>query len=315
MNDYLLNKVRNRNSAPAKWINDKSKTMKHETLNVNLQTKIYLAICFIFFIACTDKEIIDLKNTDDVKLVVFGEFTNEEKIQKVFLSTTSAYFSQAPAPVVSGAKLLVSDGFSEIELVENIIEPGTYQTPVIFKTVANRTYKLTIEQIDINKDGVFESYEAESHTRDVAFIDGVIIKYSDEWKCWDVGIFFTDPEESEDYYLFKLYKNNVLHTDTITEYKIFSDRTINGKEVSGIAVHSFDMDRGEFIYKGDMITLGTFSITRNYYDFINGLKQETSDRIPLFSSPPANLKGNISNGALGFFATATVTFNTLSYYE
>ena len=281
---------------------------------IKLQTKIYFAICFIIFLSCTDKEIINLKNTDDIKLVVFGEFSNEEKIQKVFLSTTSAYFSQTSAPVVSGAKLTVGYGPNKVELVENEKEPGTYQTPDVFRTVPNRTYKLTITQVDINGDGIFETYEAESHTKNVATIDGVLVKYNDTWKSWDVGVFFTEPVESEDYYLFKLYKNNILYTDTISEYKIYSDKTINGKEVSGMAVHSFEKDKGEIVYDGDKITLGTFSITKNYYDFINGLKQETGNRVPLFSGPPANLKGNISNGALGFFATTTATFNTLSYY-
>ncbi len=39
----------------------------------------------------------------------------------------------------------------------------------------------------------------------------------------------------------------------------------------------------------------------DFYNYIIALQTETHISVPLFSGPPANLPGNISNGALGFF--------------
>ena len=261
--------------------------------------------------SCTDKEIIDLEKTNDIRLVVFGEFTDEKKVQEIHLSTTSDYFSQSSVPLVSGAIITVDDGEEITELIEK--EPGIYQTPDIFQTLPGVAYALIIRDVDINKDGIFETYEARSITPQTVFIDGMAIRYNDKWKRWDVGIYFREPEESENYYLFKLHKNNVLYTNTITKYSILSDKNINGKEISGIVVHDFDEEKGEIVNHNDFIGLGTYSITKEYYNFINGLKLETEDKIPFFSGPSANLKGNISGGALGFFATTSVTRNAIYY--
>ena len=268
-------------------------------------------ILYIVLMSCTDKEIIDLEKTNDIRLVVFGEFTNEKKVQEIHLSTTSDYFIQAPVPVISGAIITVDDGEEITELIEK--EPGIYQTPGIFQTLPGVAYTLTIKDVDINKDGIFETYEARSITPQTVFIDGMAIRYNDKWKRWDVGVFFREPGETENYYLFKLYKNDVLYTNTMTKYQILSDKNINGKEISGIIVHDFDKEKGKIVNNNDFIKLDTYSITKEYYNFINGLKLETEDRIPFFSGPSANLKGNISGGALGFFATTSVTHNAVYY--
>ena len=268
-------------------------------------------ILYIVLMSCTDKEIIDLEKTNDIRLVVFGEFTNEKKVQEIHLSTTSDYFIQAPVPVISGAIITVDDGEEITELIEK--EPGIYQTPGIFQTLPGVAYTLTIKDVDINKDGIFETYEARSITPQTVFIDGMAIRYNDKWKRWDVGVFFREPGKTENYYLFKLYKNDVLYTNTMTKYQILSDKNINGKEISGIIVHDFDKEKGEIVNNNDFIKLDTYSITKEYYNFINGLKLETEDRIPFFSGPSANLKGNISGGALGFFATTSVTHNAVYY--
>ena len=47
-------------------------------------------------------------------------------------------------------------------------------------------------------------------------------------------------------------------------------------------------------------------ITKEYYKFLEALKTEAGYHNPLFDGPPANVIGNISNGALGFFAAQSL---------
>ena len=47
-------------------------------------------------------------------------------------------------------------------------------------------------------------------------------------------------------------------------------------------------------------------ITKEYYNFVQEV-QIAGFNIPLFTGPPANVVGNIDNGAIGFFAAYSVT--------
>ena len=63
---------------------------------------------------------------------------------------------------------------------------------------------------------------------------------------------------------------------------------------------------------GDSITLEMAGITEEYANFIWDVQDETGFNTPLFSGPPANIRGNISNGAIGFFyAYSSVRASTI----
>jgi hypothetical protein len=59
--------------------------------------------------------------------------------------------------------------------------------------------------------------------------------------------------------------------------------------------------------KGDKITLVMNSIDKPFSDYLTALQIETTPKNPLFSGPPANIPSNISNGAIGVFATYSVS--------
>jgi hypothetical protein len=52
------------------------------------------------------------------------------------------------------------------------------------------------------------------------------------------------------------------------------------------------------------------NIGKDYYDFLIGAQAEIRGSNPLFSGPPANVKGNINNGAIGFFSAYSVTHSS-----
>ncbi len=67
----------------------------------------------------------------------------------------------------------------------------------------------------------------------------------------------------------------------------------------------------EKLVSGDEITVELNIITKEYAGFIWDAQSELWGSNPLFSGPPANVKGNLNNGAIGFFAAYTTNRVTM----
>lgn len=276
---------------------------------------IYIIVLILgIFSSCTEKVEMDLEVVGDTKLVVFAEITNDVKAHEVHLTTTASYFHNQKIPAVSNAIVHIDDGVGNIELTEDLEREGVYLTPDDYFGVAGRTYKLQISNVDADEDGDFEAYNAETIMKPSAPVDSVNVKYNSRWDGWEVSLFSYDLAETKDWYLFKVYKNGVLYTDTITDYWLTDDKFFNGNSIDGPMVQYFDEDEGEIVEVGDTITLELAGITEEYYYFVNDVHQETYEKVPLFSGPAANVKGNISNGALGFFCVMDVSRGSTIYY-
>lgn len=269
--------------------------------------KIITAGCLIILMtACTERVDMDLGVAGESKLAVFGEITNHAKAHAVYLTKSSPYFQHGETPVVTGAVVSVGDGVRTVSLREDPVHPGTYYTPADFAGKAGSSYELTITNVDVNDDGVSEAYEATAIMKRTLQVQGIAIYNSDSRDGWDVAIYASEPADTKDYYLFKVYKNGILYSDTITNYRVYDDKLFNGKIIDGAIVQFFDREKGEMVEKGDVIVLEAAGITKGYYRFIDALKEETGEKYPMFSGPAANLEGNITNGALGFFAAMEV---------
>jgi hypothetical protein len=108
--------------------------------------------------------------------------------------------------------------------------------------------------------------------------------------------------------MFNLYKNGKLLTDTITKKVVSEDKFFNGSYMNGVPVMYINNDHPwETIYPGDTIMLQMSGITKEYFEFINEVKQ-SGFNIPFFSGPPANVNGNVNNGGVGFFAAYSNSF-------
>ena len=168
-----------------------------------------------------------------------------------------------------------------------------------------------IDNIDINKDGVNEIYTAESYLNPVTQIDSIRLEYEDHWELWKVLLYANEPAYENNFYMFSILINDTLYTDQLTEVSVADDRFINGHYANGVWVHSiFESDETLNLIPGDTIKLQMSGITNDFHDYILALQNETGINIPLFSGPPANLPGNISNGALGFFRAYSNSYSS-----
>jgi hypothetical protein len=123
--------------------------------------------CFIFifiFIAflsssCEQDLNIDIK-TNDKRLLVDGEFTNDTAIHTLKLYCSGSLITGQPQTVISGAKVYVTDKIDTIYYVESNDTPGLYQTKNKCFGIVGHTYYLSISNIDVDNDGQNESYNA-----------------------------------------------------------------------------------------------------------------------------------------------------------
>lgn len=267
---------------------------------------IILLLTVVFATACTEKIDIKLDNTY-TRLVVEARLSTDTTIHTVRLTTSSSYYYNQAPPAVSNALVTISDGNTIINLTENPTKKGVYETSAnTFGKIGN-TYKLLIKNVDINNDGVFEEYEASSSIYPVNQVDSIGMKYYTDFEAWEVKCYVQDPP-TEDYYLFNVYKNNVLMTDTLSEPLVVDDKLYNGNYTNGIGVgYLRDEKSGERAVIGDSIRLETWRIDKSFFKFVTEFKDAVRKQNPLFSGPPANIKGNISNGAIGYFVAYSIS--------
>jgi hypothetical protein len=271
------------------------------------QIMLYLGV-FTIITACTEPIEIELDSSYS-RLCVFGEISTDTTVHKIRLTRSADYFYNKPSVGVSDAIVKISESENEILLIENPLNSGNYQTPSGFFGVPGKTYVLKIENVDIDKDGVMESYSASSFLPFLAPQDSIGIKYSKNsfYEGTEIMLYAQDPAESIDYYAFKIIKNGILQTDSLPEIIAQNDLFFNGNYTNGITVQFLDESKeGEQVLAGDTIVLEMLGITEEYYIFIIEAQTELFGSNPLFSGPPANIFTNLSNGALGFFGAVNI---------
>lgn len=254
-------------------------------------------------LSCTERIDIELDSTF-TRLVVDGSVTNLQGSSEITLSYTGDYFANNPMPLVAGALVTISDGQQSWTFNEKA--PGVYKAPIGFAGSPGNSYALRIDQVEI--DGSLQSFTATSTMPVAPVVDSIQVNYQPNWKVWAVNLFAWDPPSRENY-LFRVYRNNVLVTDTIDRWIVVSDELFNGNYTFGVMAQFLREDQASV---GDTIELELSSIPEDYARFIWEVQEASGYNSPLFSGPPANVRTNISNGAIGYFsAYSTVRTRTV----
>lgn len=262
-------------------------------------------ITSIVIFSCTEKIPIQLDDSY-TRLVVDGAITTDTMVQTVILRTTSSYFYNEPAPMVSGAQLSISDGTHTFSLKED--SAGVYRTDPFVYGIAGLTYTLNIK---LEKPiGGHTDYKAISKLNPIGPLDSVSLLFHPDWAksgIWEVKCYVQEPP-TIDYYRFLIMKNHLLLTDTINEWFVTDDKFFNGNYTNGATVAYLQQGSArDGLAPGDTVTVEVNSIGKEYFNFITETQTELRGSNPLFSGPSANVKGNINNGAVGFFAAYSTT--------
>ena len=258
---------------------------------------------------CTERIDVEV-DSSYTRLVVEGYLTTDTTAHSVRLTTTSDYFYNHPAPAVSDAVVMIDDGDQAHILSESI--PGLYLTSENFYGIPGKTYTLHISGVDVDGNGETEEYTASSVLNPVNPIDSVKLRYFDAfWVTgYEVQVYAWDSPR-RDWYSFKVHKNGILLTDTLSEMIVQNDEFFNGNYTYGITSQFLSNDKAEEVVKiGDSITFEINGITEDYYNYIVEAQSKVFIQTPLFSGPPANIRTNLDNGAVGFFAAYSVNYSS-----
>jgi len=272
--------------------------MKHVKL-------IVIFLLSIAILSCTER--IDIKLDESyTRLVVEGSVTTDTTKHKVLLSKTSDYYFNKPPVMVSGAVVTISDGTTTEVLLEE--SPGTYSTGTSYAGVVGRTYTLYI--VLETSIGGFKDYIASSTLLPVARLDSISLAFHLAWGpggIWEVKSYLLDPP-TQDFYRILISRNSTLLTDTLYEWYVTDDLFFNGNYTNGAGIGYLVQDyHDNTVSAGDTITAEVDGIGKDYANFIWNAQAEIWGSNPLFSGPSANIKGNINNGAIGFFAAYSVS--------
>jgi hypothetical protein len=264
-----------------------------------------MALLSMLIFSCVER--IDIELDDSyTRLVVDGSMTTDTTAHTVLLTKTTSYFYNQSAPPVTGARLQISDGTDAFQLYEE--SPGVYRTDHYVYGKPGKTYTLNIKLA--TQIGGYTDYTAISTLYPVSNLDSVSLAFHPDWSdngIWEVKCYVQDPP-TEDFYRFIISKNWQSLSDTLNEWFVTDDRFFNGSYAYGAPIAYLTQDKNdEILAVGDTVTVEMNSIGSGYANFIWDAQSEVRGSNPLFSGPPANVKGNINNGAFGFFATYSVS--------
>ena len=260
-------------------------------------------------VSCTEK--IDLKlDSTYTRLVVDGFIRSDTGIYTVNLTKTSDYFSNVAAPRETGATVLITDGINIFPLTETVPgQSGVYQTSANFAGIPGRDYSLHISLAEVLASTT--EYTASCKLDSVTRLDSIKTQFNPDFGKdghWEVKVYAQDPPGRKNYYLMNLYRNNRLWSDTINKVNVTDNQFFAGKYIDcAIAFFINNSNADETLHPGDTIMVELSAITREYFEFVNQVKQ-AGFSIPFFTGPPANVVGNIDNNGVGFFAAYSSSF-------
>ncbi len=266
---------------------------------------LYFPILLLFLASCEEKIELDLDD-DYTRLVVEGSVTDDKIRQIIYLSTTASYFSDEQTPRVSGATVTVSEGSNVYDFKETM--PGKYESTDYFAAEQGKEYMLRIElNKAIGGESVFTATEKMPVKLQLDSIAAIPLPVEVNGRDVQVLGYGQEPPMEGNYYMWDLYVNGVLISDTLNKKTFTDDELVNGSYIPGLPIFYYDGAAN------DTIEIFTQSITEEYYGFLLAFIQEAAFGGNNFAGPPANVEGNISGGALGYFSVKAVTSNQTIY--
>jgi hypothetical protein len=261
---------------------------------------------------CTERLEVEV-DSSFTRLVVEGYVTTDTTAHWVRLSTTSDYFFNQPAPAVRSATVTIDDGERFITLTESDTLPGHYSTPDDYYGIPGKTYTLNIRNVDVDGDGNPEEYTASSRLNEINPVDSIKLRYFNAFGTtgYEIQVYAWDPPK-RNWYAFKARKNGVLLTDTLYEMIVQNDELFNGNYTYGITSQFLSNDKpDEVVEVGDTITFEINGITEEYYNYVIEAQSQIFPQTPLFSGPPANIRTNLNNDAIGFFTAYSADYSSV----
>ena len=272
--------------------------------------KYSLAIIFLAlgFVSCEKTVDLDLDQIDP-KIVIEAVITNQADYQFVKVSRTAGFYDSGETPRVIDAVVLVEDDLgNDFVFTHDADSAGFYFPSAPFIGVVGRTYTLTVTvngEIFTAQDKMYPITEIDSLEYQINADEKDDPK--DEDKFYEVLLYAKEPQETEDYYLFKFFRNDSLTVYSPSDIYFADDKTL-GEEINGVP-------SPVYYAVEDSARIEMYSLSRGGFVFYSDLFNLINNDGGMFSPPPANSRTNLTGGALGFFQVSALTVTGIRIKE
>lgn len=294
--------------------------------------KIIIWIISLHIMACEEEVDWEVKTVPE-RLVVDAFISNDSVYHKVSLSHSFDIYATR-VKKVQNAIVFISDGINKFDFVESKNKAGEYVSSVAFRANPGISYELNIELEEaIGKQKHFSATSVMLKGIDIDSVDlpifikednGVIVStyevrfYGQETRgqgniyepivTIDDSVARSKGFRSEHFFEDRLIENNYLQR-TIFASNLFRENI----EFEFHDVETRVIKYGRPVYDRMDITLYTYAPSyANYLATILDQINRKEDFIGLFG-PAANVEGNISNGALGYFYSTYISRDSIAY--
>ena len=284
---------------------------------------LYLLLVFAMF-SCREEIVIDLEEGEPL-IGVEGSFTDEYKRHEVILNYTADFYNADEIRMITGAKVVVTDGVDTIPYLEQPGQPGHYLTDSVAGH-KNTLYKLLVEVPDAVEGKKFLS--AESYMQDnVEEIDSIVLKHYElipGLPIWDTIYmlypYFQSLPDPSIVYMIKVTEDTIPQNDTLLKVNTIPMAGYAGYYVNGPEMLEKNMEipvamvTESQLYDGKLFRLDLLSIPYDYMMFVFNVKMAMGSN-PMMG-PPTNVMTNIQpqGEAVGFFYAASVVSKEMIYH-
>lgn len=286
-----------------------------------------LLLLFVLFglLSCREEIIIDLEEGRPI-IGVEGSFTDECKRHEVILSYTADFYNADEIKMITGAKVVVTDGVDSIPYLEQADQPGHYLTDSLAGR-KNTLYRLLVDVPD-EVDGYKHLY-AESYMNDnIDEIDSLVLKPFNLFPglpmrdtLFMIYPYFQSLPDPSIVYLVRFCEDGVSQSDTLTKALAIPMAGYAGYYVNGPEFLQKNMEiavgmvKSSELHDGEVFRLDLLSIPLDYMTFIYNLSISMGSN-PMMG-PPTNVISNIqpAGEAVGWFYTASVVSKETTYFK
>lgn len=284
-----------------------------------------LLLLFFIIVSCREEIVIDLEEGSPL-IGVEGSFTDELKRHEVILSYTAEFYNSDEIRMITGARVLVTDGVDTIPYFEQLDQPGHYLTDSVAGR-KNTLYRLLVDIPD-EVEGCQHLY-AESYLNDnIEVIDSLVLKPFNlipglpmRDTLFLMYPYFQSLPDPSIVYLVRFYEDGISQSDTLTKALAipmagYAGYYINGPEFLQKNVEiAVGMVRSSELHDGEVFRVDLLSIPLDYMTFVYNLSMSMGSN-PMMG-PPTNVITNIqpSGEAVGWFYAASVVSKEMIYHK
>lgn len=261
----------------------------------------YRLIVFSFFIltftACFTERI-DLDNNvdDNKKLVITGWINSLDEPQFITISNTINYLGEFKPDGVSGAVVTLADETNTYDLIEK--EKGNYYLPNDWEAQVGQEYALKVNYENLEYTARHKM-NACPELENAGYLVAEDEEFIDSLKIYETVVDFQEIPGEGDAYFGLDYLKGSLAGDSLINGSYADDRFFDGVYFEEVIFSEDD----RYFALGDTAIVEFYSIGLETSEFLQDIENEIFRGSP-FDAPPANIRTNITGGAIGYFITS-----------